>query len=85
MDVTVLRDKVRQKMDIKVDENANMSFMNPDQFNWNDNNFPFFAPQMNGLFRGNFDSNMQNDNQSLREEVEMLKKEVQDLKDKMSK
>ncbi len=83
--VTVLRDKSRQKIDIEVAENENMSFMNPDQFNWNDNNFPFFAPQMNGLFRGNFDSNTQNDNQSLRKEIEALKKEVQDLKDQVGK
>lgn len=83
--VTVVRDKARQTMNIEVAENEDMSFFTPDQFNWDDDDFMFFAPQMKGLFRGNFDNDDDEDNADLRKEVEMLKQELEDLKDKVNK
>lgn len=84
--VTVMRDKSRQTMNIEVAENEDMSFFTPDQFNWDDDNFMFFAPQMKGLFHSDFDNNdEQNENADLRKEVEMLKQELKDLKDKVNK
>jgi serine protease Do len=83
--VTIMRDKTRRTMTIEVAENESMSFFGTDPFNWDDDNFMFFAPKMKDLFRSDFDNDRPDINEELRKEMESLKKELKELKEKVNK